>query len=188
MFAIEASTRGNGPMPATGIDLNSTAEIRRPRDEERDLFGVTHRGKVRKENQDHFLLCTVYPQVEIDSTSLPEKELSELRGQRLATIGMVADGVGGSDGGSDAARLATTTIIRYVVSSLRSYHAAGTSNEAVLMKSLHDAARQAHGAVRAESATRADPKPMATTMTLVIGVWPWCYVVQVGDSRCYNYD
>src|SRR5205814_152921 len=38
------------------------------------------------------------------------------------------------------------------------------------------------------AATRADPKPMATTLTLVIGVWPWCYVVQVGDSRCYHFD
>ena len=28
---------------------------------------------------------------------------------------------------------------------------------------------------------------MATTLTLAIGVWPWMYVVQVGDSRCYSY-
>jgi serine/threonine protein phosphatase PrpC len=176
-------------MPATDTDpMSSTGEFRRPLDEERDLFGVTHPGRVRTENQDHFLICTVYPQVEVDATSLPESELTELRGQRLATIGMVADGVGGSDGGSDAARLATATVIRYVASTLRSYHAAGTSQEDSLMKSLTDAAMQAHDAVRAEGATRADPKPMATTMTLVIGVWPWCYVVQVGDSRCYNFD
>jgi serine/threonine protein phosphatase PrpC len=188
MFAIEGSTRAQ-TMAATEIDLmNHTAEFRRPRDDERDLFGITHTGKVRKENQDHFLICTVRPQVEVDITSLPEEELSELRGQRLATITMVADGVGGSDGGQDAARLAVATIIRYVASSLRSYHAAGTANEDVFMKSLTDAVLQAHDAVRAEAATRNDPKPMATTMTLGIGVWPWAYVVQVGDSRCYNFD
>ncbi len=176
-------------MTATDVNsMNSTAEIRRPRDEERDMFGITHPGKVRKENQDHFLLCTVRPQVDVDFTSLPEEELTDLRGQRLATIGMVADGVGGSDGGRDAARLATATVIRYVASSLRSYHAAGTAEEDVFMKALTDAVLQAHDAVRAEAATRNDPKPMATTMTLTIGVWPWCYVVQVGDSRCYNFD
>ena len=176
-------------MTATDTDsMNHTAEFRRPRDDERDLFGITHPGKVRKENQDHFLICTVRPHVEVDITSLPEEELSELRGQRLATITMVADGVGGSDGGRDAARLAAGTIVRYVASTLRSYHAAGTANEDVLMQALTDAVLQAHDAVRAEAATRNDPRPMATTLTLGIGVWPWAYVVQVGDSRCYNFD
>ena len=28
---------------------------------------------------------------------------------------------------------------------------------------------------------------MATTLTLAIVIWPWVYVVQVGDSRCYHY-
>jgi protein phosphatase len=28
---------------------------------------------------------------------------------------------------------------------------------------------------------------MATTLTLWIGVWPWCYLLQVGDSRYYQF-
>jgi protein phosphatase len=28
---------------------------------------------------------------------------------------------------------------------------------------------------------------MATTLTMMIAVWPWAYVVQVGDSRCYYF-
>jgi hypothetical protein len=32
-------------------------ESERPRDDEIDLFGLTHIGKVRKNNQDHFLLA-----------------------------------------------------------------------------------------------------------------------------------
>ena len=27
---------------------------------------------------------------------------------------------------------------------------------------------------------------MATTLTLFLGVWPWIYLLQVGDSRCYR--
>ena len=30
---------------------------RKPRDDELEAYGVTHRGKVRTENQDHFLLA-----------------------------------------------------------------------------------------------------------------------------------
>jgi protein phosphatase len=29
---------------------------------------------------------------------------------------------------------------------------------------------------------------MATTLSLGVVVWPWLYVVQVGDSRCYLYQ
>src|SRR4051794_35581113 len=93
----------------------------RPSDSDLDLFGLTHPGRVRKENQDHFLLCTVHPQVVIHGTSLPHPELLPQRGQRLATIILVADGVGGSAGGGDASRVATETITSYVASTLRCY-------------------------------------------------------------------
>jgi len=168
--------------------MSTTAEIRRPRDDERDLFGLTHIGKVRKENQDHFLICTVHSQVTVDATSLPNTDHLDLRGPRLATIGLVADGVGGSDSGGDASRLAAETVIRFVASTLRSYDHAGSANEDELMQSLTDGVLQAHDVVRAEAAARADTKPMATTLTLCMGVWPWMYVVQVGDSRCYYHD
>jgi protein phosphatase len=160
----------------------------RPRDDELDLFGLTHPGRVRAENQDHFLLCTVHPQVVIHGTSLPEPESLSLRGQRLATILLVADGVGGSAAGSKASRLATEAVTRYVASTLRSYHAAGSSGEDEFMTSLRAAAIEAHEAVLAEAQTRPDGRQMATTLSIGIVVWPWLYVVQVGDSRCYFYQ
>jgi serine/threonine protein phosphatase PrpC len=172
-------------------DLHSTpapADLQRPRDEELDLFGLTHPGKVRPENQDHFLICTVHPQVVVHATSLPDVEQLPLRGTRLATAVLVADGVGGSASGSDASRLATEAVTRYVSSTLRSYHAAGAASDKELLNALRSAAFQAHDAVRAEAATRSDPKPMATTLTLALAIWPWLYVVQVGDSRCYYWD
>jgi protein phosphatase len=165
-----------------------SADMQRPRDEELDLFGLTHPGKVRPDNQDHFLICTVHPQVVVHATSLPEVDQLPLRGSRLATAMLVADGVGGSSSGSDASRVATETITRYLSSTLRSYHAAGSSSNDELLNALRGAALQAHDAVRAEGATRSDPKPMATTLTMALAVWPWLYVVQVGDSRCYYWD
>jgi protein phosphatase len=159
----------------------------KPRDDELDLFGLTHIGRVRKNNQDHFLLCTVHPQVLMHGTSLPSPDELPLRGQRLATIMLVADGVGGSVAGGDASQLAVETITRYVSSTLRCYHSAGSSRDKEFEEALRNAAFEAHAAVRAEAATRSDPGRMATTMTLAIVIWPWAYVVQVGDSRCYHY-
>src|SRR5947209_10272110 len=159
----------------------------RPNDREIDMFGMTHPGRVRPENQDHFLLATVHPQVVIHGTSLPIPESLPLRGQRLATLMLVADGVGGTMAGADASRLATETITRYVSSSLRCYHTAGPTHDTEFLEALRAAALEAHAAVRADGAGRLQGQTTATTLTLGIVVWPWLYVLQVGDSRCYTY-
>jgi serine/threonine protein phosphatase PrpC len=159
----------------------------RPRDDELDLFGMTHVGKVRLENQDHFLVATVHPELIIHETSLPAPKSLPLHGTRLATVMLVADGVGGSTGGREASQLAIETIMRYVSSTLRCYHAAGSSEEQKFVEALREAALEAHAAVRTEAAHRPEAHRMATTLTLFIAVWPWAYVMQVGDSRCYYY-
>lgn len=160
----------------------------RPTDEELDLFGITHQGKVRSENQDHYLISTVHPQVVVHDTSLPGIDLLPLRGTRLATVMVLADGVGGAADGSEAARLATEAVMRYVSSTLRSYHTAGMSSDEELLAALKAAAMEAHEAVKAEAANREDQRTMATTLTVGIVIWPWAYVVQVGDSRAYIYS
>jgi len=159
----------------------------RPRDDELDLFGITHVGKVRQENQDHFLVATVHPELFVHETSLQTPQSLPIHGTRLATVMLVADGVGGSSGGREASQLAIESIMRYVSSSLRCYHAAGSSQENEFINALREATLEAHTKVRAEAAVRPEAHRMATTLTLFIAVWPWAYVVQVGDSRCYYY-
>jgi len=156
----------------------------RPTDSALDLFGVTHPGKVRAENQDHFFVGTVHPQVQVHGTSLDAVERLPLRGQRLATVLLVADGVGGQAGGNEASRLATEAVTAYVSSTLRCYHAAGAADDKLFLDALRAAAVNAHETVSVESAIRGDIR-MATTLTFGIVVWPWLYVLQVGDSRAY---
>jgi serine/threonine protein phosphatase PrpC len=153
-------------------------------DSQLDLFGLTHPGNVRATNQDHFLVSTIHPQVVIHGSSLPDLDRLPLRGQRLATLLLVADGVGGSQAGDEASRVATESVTAYVSSTLRCYHAAGAVHDEEFLDALRAAALAAHEAVSVESVTQGDKK-MATTLTLAIVVWPWLYVVQVGDSRAY---
>ena len=160
----------------------------RPSDEELDLFGITHKGNVRAENQDQFLIATVHPQLVIHGTSLENVGDLPLRGTRMATVMLLADGVGGAAAGNEAARLAAESVTRYVTTTLRSYHAAGAAGDDEFLNSLKSAAHEAHMAVRAEAALRTDHMQMATTLTVGFAVWPWLYVVQVGDSRCYYYS
>ena len=158
----------------------------KPLDSELDLFGLTHPGKIRRENQDQFLVSTVHQQVVVHGTSLPDVDRLPLRGERLATLLMVADGVGGGAGGA-ASRLAVESIMRYVSDTMLCFHAAGRSAEKEFFDALKAAALHAHDAVRAEAATREGIRSMATTLTLALVVLPTMYVTQVGDSRCYYF-
>lgn len=162
-----------------------TAVPGRPRDDELDLFGLTHPGKVRAENQDHFLLCTLHQQIVIHGTSLPDPENLPLRGQRMGTILLVADGVGGSSAGGEASQITAETITSYVSSTMRCYHATGAMEEKEFSTALQSAVLGAHDTVRKQAGR--EKTRMATTLTLAIAVWPRLYVVQVGDSRCYIY-
>ena len=159
----------------------------KPTDEELDLFGLTHPGRVRSENQDHFLIGTLHRDLVIHGSSLTDTADLPLRGERLATFAVVADGVGGRAGGAEASHLAVETIARYLSTAMACFQAVSPGLEDAFLDALRDGALQAHDTVRSSAAVRPGAKGMATTLTLAIGAWPRMYVVQVGDSRCYYY-
>jgi serine/threonine protein phosphatase PrpC len=72
---------------------------RPPLPEEMEVFGSTDIGKVRKVNQDHFLLCSLQKHTQVHQTSLPEDEQPSVGSEQVAYLAMVADGVGGGAGG-----------------------------------------------------------------------------------------
>ena len=157
---------------------------RKPREDEIDAHGVTHPGKVRRDNQDHFLLCSLRKQLVVRLTSIPDPHLPA-DAERLASLAMVADGVGGAAHGETASRLALAAATQYVSRSLRCYYGASDEDERQLDEALREGAHQCH----ADLLRRGEEDPafqgMATTLTLFLGVWPHGYLLQVGDSRCY---
>src|SRR5207244_11967007 len=99
---------------------------------------------------------------------------------------MVADGVGGSANGAVASRLEREQVTQYVTQSLGCYYGAD-AREASFIDVLQQAALQTHAEVLRHASLDPDLEGMATTLTVWIGVWPWVYVLQVGDSRYYVY-
>jgi serine/threonine protein phosphatase PrpC len=164
--------------PVTGPD-------RKPRDDEIDVYGITHPGKVRKENQDHFLICALKKQMAVRQTSLPEIDSLTAEPERLAFLMMVADGVGGGAKGAEASRMAVEAVAHYVSESMRCYYAAGSGNDREFYESLKEAALQSHSELVRRGENEPEYRGMATTLTLYLGVWPLAYLLQVGDSRCY---
>ena len=159
----------------------------RPRDEDLDFFGITHPGRVRQENQDHFLYATLHKTMRVWGTSLPNPELLELPSQRLASFGLVADGVGGRTGGETASRAALEAVAGYITHAMHSFYTADSDEEGVFQAALQDAARQSHEAVVARARESGDQRGMATTLTAIIAIWPVLHILHVGDSRCYRF-
>lgn len=158
---------------------------RKPLDHEFDVFGTTDVGKVRKRNEDQFLICSLHKRMKVHSTSLPSMDLLPLSGERMAFMALVADGVGGHAGGDKASRLATEMIARYITHSMQCYYTRDP-HEDDFLDQLHNTVMQCHEDLIAESNKNPETGGMATTMTLLLGMWPRGYIVQVGDSRCYR--
>ncbi len=158
---------------------------RRPRDDEIDVYGVTHPGKVRKENQDHFLICSLRKQMVVHLTSLTETGSLMGESERLAFLAMVADGVGGGTKGAEASRATLETVTQYVSRSMHCYYASGSASVRGFSEALQNAAVECHADLMRRGENHPEYRGMATTLTLYLGVWPQAFLLQVGDSRCY---
>lgn len=165
----------------------AVAAQRKPRDDEVDFYGVTHTGNVRKVNQDHFLICQLEKRVRVFQTSLPNGDAFAPVGERMAFLAMVADGVGGGTKGEAAARLALHAVTEYVTLSMRAYHTLDTTDDQAFLDELQEAAWKGHARVVAEAESDPDLRGMATTLTLWLAVWPRAYLLQIGDSRFYQF-
>jgi serine/threonine protein phosphatase PrpC len=171
-------------MPAPHVNTAAALPTRRPREEEIEVHGLTHAGKVRKDNQDHFVLCSLRKQLVVRLSSIPEAAELMAESERLASLAMVADGVGGAARGETASRLALQAVTRYVSRATRCYFGAG-EDEQSLLDALQEGARHCHAELLRLGEEDPDYRGMATTLTLYLGVWPRGYLLQVGDSRCY---
>ncbi|MEP7226147.1 MAG: protein phosphatase 2C domain-containing protein [Gemmatimonadales bacterium] len=172
-------------MTAAQTTATPVAPDRKPLDEEIDVYGLTHPGKVRTENQDHFLICALKKQMVVHQTSLPETDHLMAGPERLAFLAMVADGVGGGAKGADASRLALEAVTQYVSRSMRCYYATSPGDDRGFTEALQEGALQCHTELLRRGEESPDHRGMATTLTLFLGVWPRAYLLQVGDSRCY---
>jgi protein phosphatase len=152
----------------------------RPLASDIDVFGLTHQGKVRKLNQDQFLIASLHKALQVHHTSLPREQLGDLVSESRGYFCMVADGVGGRPGGERASGTALQAIADWAVNTMRFHYQHDPVTESAYLRDLTEAVLQSHQAIRAGAAGT------ATTLTMVMFRWPRAYLVHVGDSRCYR--
>jgi protein phosphatase len=158
----------------------------RPQTEHIDLCGLTHQGRVRTENQDHFFIASIHKAMKVIQTSIPEDTLGNIFSASRGLVFLVADGVGGGPGGRDASRTALRTIVDYVLHAMDLYVQLDQDMEPQFHAELRRSVELSHEAVRQAGEGDEDRAGMATTLTMVCIRWPKAYIVHVGDSRGYR--
>ncbi|HEX6051165.1 MAG TPA: protein phosphatase 2C domain-containing protein, partial [Gemmatimonadaceae bacterium] len=147
-----------------------------------DIAGLSHSGKVRRSNEDHFAIMTMRKAVEIDATNLQDSSLLDRVRRPTAHILVVADGVGGAAGGQIASGVAVRAVVEYLAEAIGCAQDFDVEREQAFLEHLSHAVERGHERLKEMFQTQGGP---ATTLTMVTLVWPRAYVVHVGDSRGY---
>jgi PPM family protein phosphatase len=154
-----------------------------------DAKGLTDIGKKRKANEDHFVVLTLRKVVEVRDSSLADPQVFErLRGPE-GWLFVVADGVGGTEGGALASETAVTTLVEFLGQATASFNRIEPDKEHELLEQLELAVHAAHRKITETygggGGGRNAPSGPATTLTMALLVWPRAYIVHVGDSRAF---
>lgn len=140
-----------------------------------DVDGFTDPGRVRKQNQDQFLIADLNRWLVVRKTGL--SATARAHGTTCGTLMIVADGMGGHGGGDLASNVALDTL-------------AGEITSWVPWPPMVDQLKEAfqHCQERVEAVAQrkgiADQKP-GTTLTMGWVLGSALYLVHAGDSRCY---
>jgi len=153
------------------------------------VWGMTHVGQVRANNQDCFCAVELPSPPSEEGVRLSwDSETSDREESRRLPLGprgallLVADGMGGVAGGEVASRLAATSVIEAMN---RIWHGAGEDPPARFADRLRDSVVEAHARILAYAAERPWLRGMGTTLT-VAGVLEHSVVfAHTGDSRAY---
>ena len=144
---------------------------------------ATHRGLVRQENEDNFLVARRARRGEVLLSSLPAECLPS--GEEVAYLLMVADGIGGEAFGEVASRLVVTKIWELSgrsTSWLMKLHDPG-SREPYMRVQLYADMLQA--AFREAQSGGVLAEHSGTTCTVAYVIGRHAIVANVGDSRAY---
>jgi len=149
-----------------------------------DLAARSHAGRVRPNNEDHFLVVRFDRALQTLLTNLPEG-LVPPRAEEVGYGMVVADGMGGMAAGEVASRSAIRTLINLALATPDWVMMKEGPEIERVMQRMAERYRRVDAALREEA--RADPglAGMGTTMTLACSLGANLILAHVGDSRGY---
>ncbi len=149
-----------------------------------DVGALSHVGKLRKNNEDQYLVGRLGRSLEPMMTNVPPEFLP----QRLDEVGygfLVADGMGGAAAGEVASGMAVKVLIDILRDTATWGRRIDTDEAQALMERLGNYYSEIHSRLIEEA--QSDPRlsGMGTTLTVAYSFCKDLFVAHVGDSRAY---
>ena len=146
-----------------------------------DYAAITHQGRVRKNNEDAYLVSALEgKEPHVNTLSRTPKVC------RVGLLAAVADGMGGAAAGEIASREGLASIAVCLFGHWGRFPAS-TATEEGPCRSLLRAAEEASAAVLRYSDAERTARGMGSTLTATVLWNGHLYLCQVGDSRAYLY-
>lgn len=147
-------------------------------------FGLTDQGCVRPNNEDQFLIAELAKTLQVHQSSLPEPQTRH--SYEKGYLFLVADGMGGHQGGEKASALAVRTVEEFVLNALKWFlRPEEGSQEVSVTEEFREALRSADRHIQRVAARQSDLRGMGTTLTMAYLLLPHLMLAHVGDGRCY---
>ena len=149
-------------------------------------FGaMTHVGKVRQTNEDHYLVVRLKKSLEVLEGSLAEEaaELDDLD----SYVFLVADGIGGAGGGEHASAFVVQEAKKHLLFTAKWYFRLDDPDIEVRLRLLRESLERMDRTLIEEAKIDPSLAGMGTTLTAAGSFGLDLMVVQVGDSRAYLY-
>jgi protein phosphatase len=149
-----------------------------------DVKGLSHLGKVRANNEDHFLIARADRTLQTLDTNLPSGEVPGHSRETVYGL-VVADGMGGEAAGEVASRKAIGILVDLVLQTPDWIMILDDQGRRQVLQRMEARFRRIREAL--DEQVLADPSlfGMGTTMTLAVTHGNDLLVTHVGDSRAY---
>ncbi len=174
------------PEPTTEVELEPVPPSAPPAPREWRLehAALSDVGKVRPNNEDHFLVCRLRKTLQVLETNLVE-ETSRQRTEREGYLFLVADGMGGVAAGEHASALVVRGVQRHLMETSKWFFAADDPDENVRLRLLRESLERMDRELIDEAQRDPALAGMGTTLTAAGVVDGEAFIVHVGDSRAY---
>jgi protein phosphatase len=149
-----------------------------------DIGGVSHRGCVRANNEDHFLVVRFDRNLWTLLTNLPEGDVPQHHREGGYAM-VVADGMGGATGGEVASRRGIGLLIDLVLHTPDWMLGGGAPQIDMVLQRMTERYRNIDAALTEQGSTDPSLAGMGTTMTLAASLGTDLVVAHIGDSRAY---
>lgn len=149
-----------------------------------DVFGITHQGLVRKTNADHFLVASFHRAIRVHASSIPADAFPTFSPDSRGFLFLVADGVGSLSHAKEGSAQLTDAIARYLVEMSEVSLQSHPDREKEILGRLDESVSAAHEQLRTYAQQVGGGA--ATTITMILMIWPCAFIAHAGDSRAYR--